>query len=304
MYLLNIIVLIIILSTNLITAQDDSDNEAREKMIIYEIQDFSYKFFKRDTLRYKVAAFDSIIINYGKPLEKTRYETIEITCDSVTKDRRFLLSLRMINLISDENFGKVEKIRRTTSPWMNRKSHLWIDSLGNRFTAYADDSLSYALSPGGAFSPYLIFPINETYRYINESWMVSSNDTLCENGVPCGIMNQSSLFRALKPIDTLGYDCVRLNYIKTAIGALNVIMPDNRIRTEATIAGSGAMTISKKYRVPVHYFANIEQKLLIINSENDETPGLHFISVDWTLEQFIPSPERTAPEKKQKKKKK
>jgi hypothetical protein len=134
--------------------------------------------------------------------------------------------------------------------------------------------------------------------------MVSSNDTLCENGVPCGIMNQSSLFRALKPIDTLGYDCVRLNYIKTAIGALNVIMPDNRIRTEATIAGSGAMTISKKYRVPVHYFANIEQKLLIINSENDETPGLHFISVDWTLEQFIPSPERTAPEKKQKKKKK
>lgn len=284
-------------------SQDEPDQEALDKMIIYELQDYKYRFFKGDTLRYKVESFDSIIINYDKALEKTRFEIYEITCDSVTKDKRFLLSFKLLNLISDESIGGLDKIRRTTSPWLTRKTYLWIDSLGNRLSSFADDSLLYALSPGGSFAPSLFFPIKETYRYINESWLVSSFDTLRENGVPAAHINQSSLMRARNPLDTLDYDCVRFSFIKTGNGAINVLTNSQRIRTEASIAGSGVMTISIKDAIPVHYFANMEQKLNIFYPNQDEIPGQHFISADWTLETFIPSKARNEVLKSKPKKK-
>jgi hypothetical protein len=282
---------------NYIFSQDSDTNELRDKIIIYEIQDFRYNFFKKDTLRYRVETFDSILINYGKPLLKTRLEYLEVSCDSVTIDRKFLLSLRLLNLISDEKYDNGENVRRTTSPWIKRKIKIWIDSLGNRIQSIPDDSLKYAMSPGGAFMPTLIFPFKETYRNINESWLVTSKDTLVENGIPSAVINQSSLFRARKPVDTLNYECTRFSYIKTARGAVNVLTQEQRIRTETTITGSGIMTISRKFNIPVHLFQNSEQKLLIFYPEKDEIPGQHYTSADWTLETFIPSPDRTAPPK-------
>ena len=305
-----IFILVLLLTFGLTYGQDGSltddqmTNDEREKMIIYELQDFRYNFFKGDTLRYSVASFDSIIINYGKPLEKTRFEQIEVTCDSVSKDRKFMLGFRLLKLISDESFDKEENVRRLTSPWVGRKTYLWIDSLGNRIKSYPDDTLKLAISPGGAFAPYLFFPIKETYRYINESWIVNSNDTIYENGVPASVLKQSSLFRARKPIDTLGYESSRFSFIKTAIGAVNVITSEQILRTEATISGSGFMTMSKKEHFPVHYFANIEQKLMIFYPEQDALPGQHYISTDWTLDTFIPSKLRYAPENGSKSKKK
>lgn len=280
------------------------DSEEREKMIIYELQEFKYNFFKGDTLRYNVASFDSIVINYGTPLEKTRFEQVEITCDSVTKDKNFLLSFRLLSLISDEVLGGNEKVRRTKSPWLKRKTSIWIDSAGNRIGGFADDSLLYALSPGGAFAPYLIFPFKEKYRYINESWLVNSKDTLYENGVPQSVVNQSTLFRARQPIDTLGHNCTRFSFIKTANGAINVLSDEQLMRTEATLSGSGLFTMSKKDWIPVHFFANLEQKLLIFYPDQDEIPGQHYISTDWTLETFIPSKLRYETPKATKKKKK
>lgn len=299
----NVILLILLFPFSIMFSQDEPDQEALDKMIIYELQDYKYRFFNGDTLRYRVESFDSIIINYDKPLQKTRFEFVEITCDSVSKDRRFLLSFRLANLISDESIGNEQRIRRTTSPWKSRKTYLWIDSLGNRLSSYADDSLMYAISPGGAFAPTLFFPIKETYRYINESWLVSSIDTLTENGVPSAYLNQSSLMRARNPLDTLDQECVRFSYIKTGNGAVNVLTNSQRIRTEVSIAGSGMMTISKKDAIPVHYFVNMEQKLKIFYPEQDEIPGQHFISSDWTLDTFIPSKARSEVPKSKKKSK-
>ncbi|MCW5885890.1 MAG: hypothetical protein KIT33_13050 [Candidatus Kapabacteria bacterium] len=298
---LSAIILLIFSYSLVLFSQDNSSNDEREKMIIYELQEYKYLFFKGDTLRYKIASFDSIVINYGKPLEKTRFEYIEITCDSVTKDKRYLLNFNLKSLISDESIGGAEKSRRTSSPWQNRKSYLWLDSLGNRIGSMSDDSLLYAMSPGGAFAPYLFFPFKERYRYINESWLVNSKDTLCENGVPCATLNQSSLFRARHPLDTLGHSCNKFSYIKTGTGAINVLTNETMIRTESTISGSGVITISNKDFIPVHYFANIEQKLQIFYPDTDEIPGVHFISTDWTLDEFIPSKLRSAPPKKKKK---
>lgn len=300
---IKIILLLLLLTVTYVFTQDEQEPVERENMIIYDLQDFRYNFFKGDTIRYRVASFDSIIINYDKPLEKTRFEMVEVTCDSVSKDRKFLLSFQLLNYISDETFGRAQNVRRTSTPWQNRKTFLWIDSLGNRLKSYPDDSTKYAMSPGGAFAPNLFFPFKETYRYINESWIVNTKDTVYENGVPAAATTQSSLLRAKKPLDTLDHECVRFSYIKTASGAVNVLTNEQRIRTEATIAGSGVMTISKKDWIPVHYFANIEQKLNIFYPEQDEIPGQHFISVDWTLDSFIPSKLRSEPEKKVKQKK-
>jgi hypothetical protein len=280
------------------------DPEALEKMVVYDLQEFRYNFFKGDTLRFNVASFDSIIINYGEPLEKTKLEYIEITCDSVSKDRKFLMGIKLLSLISDESLGKQEKSRSTTSPWINRKISLWIDSVGNRYNIIPDDTSRYSVAPSGVYAPILFFPFKESYRYINESWLVNSTDTLCENGIPCALMKQSSLLRAKQPLDTLGHECTRFNYIKTGTGSINVVSKDQILRTEVTISGSGTMTISKKDFIPVHFFANLEQKLTIINADMDEVPGQHYLSADWTLDTFIPSKLRFAPVKKEKIKKK
>ncbi len=293
---------------SLISSQDTIDtsedvSDLRKKMIVYELQDYKYKFFKGDTIRYRVASFDSIIINYDKPLEKTRFELVEITCDSTTKDNRFLLKIKLKQYIADESYGKVQNIRRTTTPWLDRWTMIWIDSLGNRLQTIADDNNLLAMSPGGAFAPHLFFPFRERYRYINELWLENSHDTLCENGIPCSIVKQFSQFRGAEPIDTLGYECVRFNYIKTANGLVDVITEDSFLRTDATIAGSGVMTISKNDGIPIHYFANVEQKLAIFNNSDESIPGLHLISTDWTIDSFIPSPKRIEFDKKQNQKK-
>ncbi len=298
----------LLLSTtfNILIAQEtEADTNAlREKKIVFELQKFNYDFFKKDTLIYKAVVFDSLLINYGRPIVKTRLEHIELTCDSVTKDRKFLISQRLLNFISDEKYSGEVPERRETSPWINRRVRIWIDSMGNRLQVIPDDTLKYAISPGGAFMPTIIFPFKNNYIYINESWNVNSTDTLIENGIPPAIVKQSSLFRAARPIDTLGYECTRFSFIKTALGNINIFTPEQVISTESTITGSGIVTISKEYWIPIHIFQNSEQKLSIFNSENDELPGQHYTSVDWTLDKFVPSPDRFPKQQNKGKKKK
>ncbi|GAB1373019.1 hypothetical protein MASR1M45_30830 [Candidatus Kapaibacterium sp.] len=301
---ISIFITLLFINFSFARADEDSLSYEKEKMIVYDLQSYRYNFFKGDTLVYRVEAFDSLMINYDKPLEKTRLEHLQVTCDSVTKDRKFLLSFKLISLISDEVYDGKEKSRRTSSAWKGRVVKILIDSLGNRLKVVPDDSLSYSVAPGGSFTPALIFPFKETYRYINESWMAKSKDTLIENGVPGAWVDHTFLLRARNPLDTLGYACSRFSYIMTGIGAINIITPQQKMRTESTLTGSGVMTISKEHWIPVHYFANLEQKLLIFYPEKEEIPGQHYISVDFTLEKFIPGKGRTGDTKKQVKKKK
>jgi hypothetical protein len=270
----------------------DENYDPKQDMIIQEIQEFKLKFFKGDTIRYRVSSHDSIIVDYDAAIVKTRFELYEIICDSVSKNGRFHLRMRLKSYIADEKKGKMAPVRRETHTWVGREVFLTIDSLGRRYRVGIDDSTLYSMSPGGAFQPSLFVPFGDTYKFINESWSINSLDTLVENGCPFPLARQAFLFRAERPIDTLDHESVRFRFIRTAQGAVTVISEDTKIRIDAVLNGAGNMIISSADFLPVHHFANIEQKMKLKYPDDTELPIWHFNSTDFVIDDIKPGPGR------------
>ena len=246
---------------------------------------YKLKFHPNDTLIYHVMSFDSIVIDYGEPLLKTRYERIRFVCDSI-KNNKFYLSVSLIHYLGYESSGNVRNEERTESTWLNRKAWFAIDSLGNRYSLGYDDSSKAALAPGGAFQPQLFFPFGETCKPVDRTWYVESLDELVENGLPLPLVKQSSLLRSEKPLDTLDEHCNRFNYIKTAQGSYKIESETDTIRVTNVITGYGVYDISIEKQIPVHYFATVEQKLTILAGNEEPKPGMHYIGTYYTLESY------------------
>ncbi len=276
------ILVVLILSSNILKSQyipiDSSDTKKKDTIF------FKLKFNPGDTLIYNVKSNDSIIIDYGTPLIKSRIEKIKIVCDSVNKSGHYFINQSLIGFSSTESQGSEQNIENKASPWLNRKVWLEIDSVGNRLSYWVDDSAKGAMSPGGAFQPYLFFPFNTTQKVINESWMVQSLDELAENGVPTPLLRQSSLFRAKGIVDTLGDLSSRFEFIKTAQGNIPVITDKEQFNVTNIISGFGIMDISTTRFIPVHFYSTIEQKLTLHFPDNVTKPGLHYINSYFTLE--------------------
>lgn len=247
---------------------------------------FKYDLRQGDTLYYRVVSYDSIIIDFDIPLKKTRYEMLKISVDSVI-DNQIHLSQSLEHYIGMESKGDIKDVRRENSPWTKNKVNITIDSSGNRITQTIVNPTSYGLTPGGAFQPYIIFPLGDACKSVNESWLVKSSDTLAENGFPYPIMHQTSMMRVVGDIDTLGYDAKRLRYIKTAQGFYYILKPNDTTEVFARINSGGNITFDKKTNIPVHFYATIEQKLEIKFSDGKEMPGWHFISTNFTLDRLI-----------------
>jgi hypothetical protein len=257
------------------------DNEAHSKDSVC----FSYSFAKGDTLIYEVHSVDSISVDYGIPLVKERYEEIMIVCDSVSESGNFYLSQTLIDYRSFEAELKpnAETVKRSDHPWVGKTVHIQIDSLGDRLKvmpAYSDEMIQ---SPGGGFDPYILFSLKESCKSVGESWLVDGTDELVENANPPPMLTYSALFRARSEIDTLGYSCNAFEYVKTGQGALESLFNGKLIKVSNVINSFGIMYISKEYKIPVHYYATIEQKLAFHLVESEEIPALHFITTFYTL---------------------
>jgi hypothetical protein len=244
-----------------------------------------YHFPVKDTLVYRVVSFDSIIVEFGTPLLKKRFEKIQLICDSVGKNGNFFIRQKFTDFFSYETSGNDKGIERKSSPWLGREVWYEIDSLGTRYSSgYINDSTSAALNPGGAFQPNLIFPIQKDTTYTRKSWLVSTNDALPENGLPPIRLNQSSLFRAMKLLDTLGESCARIEYVKTGQGSYKIATESDSLKVTSVLNGYGVFDISESKRIPFHYIATIEEKLTMTFSNNITKPATHFINSFYTLE--------------------
>lgn len=254
---------------------------------------YKLKFSPGDTLVYNVVSFDSIIVNYGDPLIKQRFETIRFICDS-TQNGKFFLSSSLIKFKGLERNKDTDNVERSESPWLGRKVWFSIDSTGNRYSLGYDDSTKAALCPGGAFQPHLFFPFQQSCKQVDKTWIVESLDELVENGLPLPLVRQSSLFRAVPSIDTLNEHCNRFNYIKTAQGSYKVLTIEDTMRITNIITGYGVLDISADKNIPVHYYATVEQKITITIGSKEPMPGWHYIASFYTLLDYkhaiIPSP--------------
>ncbi len=248
---------------------------------------YQYKFNPGDTLIYHVTAWDSISIDYGTPLLRSRHERYRIVCDSAIGGRYFL-SQTMVHYAAKESNKDVDDADRSQSQWLGRKVWYEIDSVGRRYSFGIDDSLLATMSPGGAFNINLFFPFDAICKTVNESWSVSSLDELIENGIPLPLLRQTKLFRMLEPVDTLGYKCARLTYINTGQGSIE-LNKTGIARVNSVINGHGILDISIDHNFPVHLYATVEQKLTIIKENKVEIPGWHYITAYFTLEKYIPA---------------
>lgn len=279
------IYLIILLSaSSLCLAQ--SDFEEAEKVQADTVC-FKYKFQQGDLLIYRVESRDSIVFDDDIPLVRDRWERFIVKCDSVDKFGRFHLNLYFTDYSAVESKGEIKDVMRKSSPWVNRKFYLVIDSVSNRIRSASEDVTNAAVSPGGPYQPYLFFPFKQSCKVVNESWLVSSIDTLVENSFPPAIVEHSNLMRAEDKIDTLGYSCIKFRFIRTGEATYQMKSEQQSLQTNAIINSGGRLFISSKFFVPVHFFQTIEQKLRVYFDEDNYRVGKHFTNTYFTLEEFV-----------------
>lgn len=248
---------------------------------------FKYKFQPGDLLIYRVESRDSIVFEDDNPLVRDRWERFIVKCDSVDRFGRFHLNLHFTDYTAVESKGEIKDVMRKTSPWVNRKFFLVIDSVSNRIHSVPEDVINAAVSPGGPYQPYLFFPFSQSCKEVNESWLVSSIDTLVENSFPPAIVEHSNLMRAEDKIDTLGYFCIRFRFIRTGEATYQMKSEQQTIFTTAIINSGGRLFISSEYFIPVHFFQTIEQKLRVYFDEDNYRVGKHFTNTYFTLEEFV-----------------
>jgi hypothetical protein len=244
---------------------------------------FKLSFSKGDSLHYRVTASDSIVLEGQPTLVKRRTETILIVCDSVGANGHFYLTQSLVGFAARENAEDTSTLMRLETPWLNRRAHFEIDSLGKRYSWSSDDTTRQAIAPGGAFQQNLIFPIMESCKRINESWMVTTLDDLPENGVPAPLQQQTTIFRALEPLDTLGEHCNRFQMALTGQGVSIVGAEGRKIRTSSILTTFGLMTVSTEKHIPVHFFTTSETKLKIETQRGQSTNGKQFTRANFTL---------------------
>ena len=246
-----------------------------------------YKFLKGDTLIYNIVSFDSIVINFDKPLLKNRIEKMRVICEDLNEYGNYKLSLELISYKSKESYKKEKNVEVYETPWLNRKIYITIDSVGQRMEQVSDDTSNFAMSPGGAFQPYLFFPFVRSCKAINETWIVNSSEDLVENGVPVPKMKQFSLFRMNPPIDTLNEHCAFIEFVKSAQGAELGVNANIPVNVSSVINGYGNLYLSLDKFLPIYYYATVEQKLSIYVPNEEPKPGWHFISTTYTLEKYV-----------------
>jgi len=265
-----------------------------------------YKFTPKDTMLYTLQSHDSIVIDYGKPLLKSRHEILRVICDSVGhSNNHFYMNLSRIAFEADE-FELDSKIyTHSNSEWLNRKVFIEIDSVGNRFDVTYDDSTMLGSAPGGAFQPYLFFNFEYPCQDTGHSWTVlEEQDYLVENGLPCPVLRGCYMFTNHGFRDTLGYRTNRIDFVKTAQGSVTYFEANKNVRVTSVVASGGILDIGIDLKIPIHFYQTMEQKLTIHTPDGLEKPGKQYTSAYFTLLEYDKYVDNAKTNKKNNKKKK
>ncbi len=235
---------------------------------------FKYKFNIKDTLIYRVDVLDSVIADLDEPFFRKRSEEMQVVVDKIDSLHYYhlLISFKTLS-ITEWAVGKPQdSTYRKSSPFSEKVILLIIDSLGNRKQIKHLDTKYAATSAGGNFAPYLFFPLVETCKRENETFLVKSVDTLAENSFPPAILSQTSLFRVKEIHKTDSLNNVLITFVKTGQGFSAIENSELDLETTAVINSYGELIIDFTQELPVFYTLNQELKLKIkINNEIEKS---------------------------------
>lgn len=281
---MKISVLVFFISFVSIFAQEQQDSTFINEPLKKDSLCFKYNFKQGDLLKYLVVAHDSIMIDYDKPLIKSRTQELEIRVDSVLKNGHFLLNYKITSAKSIESHGEETDIVKTSHPMVNKEIKFEIDSLGKRYSSIFLSASEALVGPGGAFEPNLIFNLAESCKAINESWIDESKDTLVENSNPGSVIDQMTLFRLKGTIDTLGDKAIRIDLMRSSKGKFRYVEGNQIYAIKNAINQWGLFDISTTKMVPIHYYSTCEQKLKIsLGNGEPYKEGKHYITIFYTL---------------------
>lgn len=243
-----------------------------------------YTFRLNDTLVYLVHSYDSIVVDFGKPLLKVRNEVYRIICDSILDGSKYRLRYQLLEFrgIDLEDTNRIEY---DESEWINRKVWLIVDTTGERYGFAIDDSVISGKAPGGFFQPHLFFKFFDGCKKKNETWLIRTTDDLPENGIPVSTLHHTMLFKMIGEKDTLGEQNIRMEFIRTGQGRLKLNNPFLSMELIGLLNSFGVLDISKVKRIPTHLFTTVEQKLTL-NSDEKISHILHYISTNYTLIEY------------------
>jgi hypothetical protein len=259
---------------------------------------FRYDFCIGDTLIYVVQSKDSIIINYGTPLLKIRFEKIMLTCDSITPEGHFVIKQQLIEFKARESYMEEKNIDRSTTTWLNVPVYIEIDSMGYRYKQYNKDSLTLAISPGGTFQPFILLPLNckdsltgkyNNKKYTNESWIINDSNYVVENGMPMPVYRYVLYYRMMGMVDTLDLGkLLKITFSMTSQSSHKVNTSDVKMLTTSINNAGGEVFWDTINWVPKYYIHTIEQRLTIEDKiDNNKQPGFHYIYSTFLLDKFI-----------------
>ncbi len=271
----------LVMSAQLLHPPDKSIPLIKYDTLCYKIQ-----FDKGDTLIYNAFSYDSISINYERPLKRVRLEKYRVICEQVDKMNRFHLSIELIDYKAKESFKDKQNVETFDSPWLNHKIFLVVDSLGDRYYSDKNDTTHFAMSPGGSFQPIFFLPFLRGCKPVGSTWIVQSTDTLVENGYPTPLMKQVSLFRLHPVIDTLGWECAKLEYVKSGQGVVLSQKAGINMNVTSVINSYGEYYISLARHIPIFLYTTAEQKLSIFLPNHKSKPGKHHITSRISLERI------------------
>lgn len=247
-----------------------------------EMSCYKYGFQPNDTLIYDISSHDSIIIGERPALIKDRSEKLRVVCLGID-DNIMSIQLKLLSSISEEK-SEGKKSTRKTSPWIGREIILKIDSSGARHGYEVDDSTLVSVSTGGAFKPTLFLAIDTNCAEYDKPWIDEGLIDLAENSVPPAKLRYMSYFKAKKPLDTLGYECNKLNYARTGQGDLSINTLELKLQMTSIINSTGNIYFCQNLQIPIFFYQTIEEKLTIYRPDGNKEQGKHFTNTYYKLE--------------------
>ena len=254
---------------------------------------FKYNFRLGDTLIYFVMSKDSITIDYGPPLFRLRTEKIMLTCDSITSSGHFIIKQELIDFKSKESYLSERNVDRNTNPWLNVPVYIEIDTMGIRYNQYNYDTLTLAMSPAGAFRPFILLQLNAkdsiNYKPVKQSWMVVDSNPIFENGMPAPAFRYSLYYRIIGMDDSLGLGMLlRMTFSMTSQSSHKVNTDDVKMLTTSINNAGGEIHWDTTNWIPKYYIHTVEQRLTIEDKINNyKSPGFHYIYSTFILDKFI-----------------
>jgi hypothetical protein len=277
-------------------AEDTIFNTTPQKVDTFTVK---YDFQVGDTLIYFINSKDSITIDYAPPLLKIRFEKIMLTCDSITPEGHFIIKQQLIDFKSKESYLN-EQTDRNFTPWLNIPVYMEIDSMGNRFKQYNEDTLSLATPPGGVFQPFLLMPLmikdSATNEYpanqksTIESWLIKEDSCyIVENGMPMPMFRYAIYYRMQGMVDTLDLkDYVRVGFSMTSQSSHGINTEEVKMITTSINNAGGEIFWDTAYYVPKFIIYTIEQRLTIEDRiDRKKINGFHHIYSNFVLDKII-----------------